>query len=102
MYYIYMLRCKDDSIYTGITTDLDRRMEEHFGAGEKSAKYTRSHVALKLEAAWQTENKALASKLEYWIKQLSKAQKEILIKDDTRMDSIMGDRIDVKKYSKKC
>ena len=54
MYYIYMLRCKDDSIYTGITTDLDRRMKEHFGAGEKSAKYTRSHVALKLEAAWQT------------------------------------------------
>ena len=102
MYYIYMLRCKDDSIYTGITTDLDRRMKEHFGAGEKSAKYTRSQVALKLEAAWQTENKALASKLEYWIKQLSKAQKEILIKDDTRMDSIMGDRIDVKKYSKKC
>lgn len=101
MYYIYMLRCKDDSIYTGITTDLDRRMKEHFGAGEKSAKYTRSHAALKLEAAWQTENKALASKLEYWIKQLSKAQKEILIKDDTRMDSIMGDRIDVKKYSKK-
>lgn len=101
MYYIYMLRCKDDSIYTGITTDLDRRMKEHFGAGEKSAKYTRSRVALKLEAAWQTENKALASKLEYWIKQLSKAQKEILIKDDTRMDSIMGDRIDVKKYSKK-
>lgn len=35
MYYIYMLRCKDDSIYTGITTDLDRRMKEHFGAGEK-------------------------------------------------------------------
>ena len=59
-------------------------------------------MALKLEAAWQTENKALASKLEYWIKQLSKAQKEILIKEDTRMDSIMGDRIDVKKYSKKC
>ena len=102
MYYIYMLRCKDDSIYTGITTDLDRRMKEHFGAGEKSSKYTSSHVALKLEVAWQTENKALASKLEYWIKQLSKAQKEILIKDDTRMDSIMGDRIDVKKYSKKC
>ena len=39
MYYIYMLRCKDDSIYTGITTDLDRRMKEHFGAGEKSAKF---------------------------------------------------------------
>ena len=30
MYYIYMLRCKDESIYTGITTDLQRRMQEHF------------------------------------------------------------------------
>lgn len=33
MYYVYMLRCKDNSIYTGITTDINRRMEEHFSKG---------------------------------------------------------------------
>ena len=40
MYYVYMLRCKDNSIYTGITTDINRRMEEHFSKGQKCAKYT--------------------------------------------------------------
>ena len=45
MYYTYMLRCTDDSIYTGITTDLKRRMDEHFTQGEKCAKYTKRHKA---------------------------------------------------------
>ncbi len=68
MYYVYMLRCKDNSIYTGITKDLTRRMKEHFEKTDKCAKYTRYHEASKLELAWQTETKALASKLEYHIK----------------------------------
>lgn len=80
MYYIYMLRCKDNSIYTGITTDVERRMKEHFEQNEKCAKYTRRHEAKKLEAVWQTENRALASKLEYAIKQLTKLKKEEIIK----------------------
>ena len=40
MYYTYMLRCKDNSIYTGITTNLERRMEEHLQKTDKCAKYT--------------------------------------------------------------
>ena len=40
-----MLRCEDNSIYTGITTDLDRSMKEHFGKDNKCAKYTRHHTA---------------------------------------------------------
>lgn len=80
MYYTYMLRCKDNSIYTGITTNLERRMKEHFEKSKKCAKYTLRHTAKKLECAWQTENRALASKLEYAIKQLSKPEKEELIK----------------------
>lgn len=82
MYYTYMLRCEDNSIYTGITNDLERRMEEHFSKSAKCAKYTMRHSAKKLETAWWTYDKVLASKLEYHIKKdLSKKQKEELIKN---------------------
>lgn len=79
MYYTYMLRCKDNSIYTGITTDIDRRMNEHFSKNEKCAKYTFNHIASKLEATWESKSRILASKLEFHIKTLSKKQKEELI-----------------------
>ncbi len=49
MYYVYMLRCEDNSIYTGITTDINRRMSEHFNKTEKCAKYTKTHLSQKLE-----------------------------------------------------
>ena len=99
MYYIYMLRCKDNTIYTGITVDIKRRMEEHFSKNEKCAKYTYTHNAKKLEAVWQTENKSLASKLEYAIKKLTKAKKEELIKNKNLEEIFLENKnIDVKNY----
>lgn len=99
MYYIYMLRCKDNTIYTGITVDIKRRMEEHFSKNEKCAKYTYTHNVKKLEAVWQTENKSLASKLEYAIKKLTKAKKEELIRNK-KIEDIFSDnkKIDITKY----
>lgn len=82
MYYIYMLRCKNNAVYTGITVDVRKRMKEHFNKTDKCAKYTRTHSAEKLEAVWQSENRSLASKLEFYIKRLSKKQKEKLISDN--------------------
>lgn len=79
MYYIYMIRCLDQSIYTGITTDLSRRMIEHHE--KRGAKYTMSHTMIALEAVWITHSRSLASKQEYAIKQLSRTKKEVLIKD---------------------
>lgn len=94
MYFTYMLRCEDNSIYTGITTDLKRRMEEHFSGGEKCAKYTIRHKPKKLEIAWQSENRVLASKLEFYIKKrLTKLEKEELIKDPDRLEKFLGDKI---------
>ena len=52
MYYTYMLRCENNSIYTGITTDIKRRMEEHFSKDPKCAKYTKSNKPTKLECVW--------------------------------------------------
>lgn len=90
MYYVYILRCSGNTLYTGITADIDRRMSEHFGQTEKCARYTKSHRAEKLEAYWETENRSLASKLEYRIKQLSKQQKLRLIEDDNFLSEIIG------------
>jgi predicted GIY-YIG superfamily endonuclease len=68
MYYVYILKCEGELLYTGITNDVSRRMDEHFGRSEKCAKFTRSHKAQSLEALWSCENRSLASKLEYRIK----------------------------------
>ncbi|MCL2354887.1 MAG: GIY-YIG nuclease family protein [Oscillospiraceae bacterium] len=98
MYYIYMLRCEDNSIYTGITIDLERRMKEHFNKDDKCAKYTLNRTARKLEIAWETEDRKLASKLEYYLKQLSKKDKEELIQNVSVMSNLLDDKIDCSKY----
>ena len=85
MYYVYMLRCEDNSIYTGITTNVERRMEEHFKKTGKGAKYTKSHTAKKLEITWEVETRKQASKIEYYIKTLTKKQKEELIEDKNKL-----------------
>lgn len=93
-----MLRCEDNSIYTGITTDLERRMQEHFSKDKKCAKYTLRHTAKKLESAWESENRILASKLEFRIKELSKEEKESLIKNNELLNEFLGSKIDSKVY----
>lgn len=98
MYYVYMLRCKDNSVYTGITTDIERRMMEHFKQTDKCAKYTLKHEAYKLERYWETENRVFASKLEYHIKKLAKVKKEELIEDFNKLESILGDKINCEVY----
>ena len=99
MYYTYMIRCKDNSIYTGITTNLEKRMQEHFTKDEKCAKYTKKHTAIKLERAWKSENRVFATKLEYWIKHLSKLQKENLIKNPKKLEEFLSDKIEIENYS---
>ena len=79
-YYVYMLRCEDNSIYTGITTDINRRFEEHLGKGGRGAKYTKNHKPIKIEKVFEACSRMEASKLEYKIKHLRKSEKEELIK----------------------
>ena len=96
MYYIYMIRCSDNSIYTGISNNLIRRIEEHMNKSKKCAKYTKNHNAIKLEISWITDNKINASKLEYQIKSLTKKQKEEII--ITNNLKILEEKIDIGKY----
>ncbi len=98
MYYIYMLRCEDNSIYTGITTDVKHRMQEHFSK-VNCAKYTYVHTAKKLEAVWQTETRVLASKLEYRIKKLTKAKKEELI-NKNNLEELLCEKLEVSQYER--
>ena len=68
MWYLYVLRCKDDSFYTGITTDLARRLKEH-RAG-RGSNYTRAHLPVSLIAAWEFPDRSSATRAEYKFKSL--------------------------------
>ncbi len=98
MYYTYMLRCADNSLYTGITNNIEKRMKEHFDKTKNCAKYTRTHTAQKLEAVWQSESRALACRLEFYIKQLPKNTKEILIKNNNL--SLLSEKVEINSYTR--
>ena len=80
-YYVYILKCADGTYYTGITTDPERRLAEHNRG--VAAKYTRPPSRRPVEMVyWEdAEERAAASRREYAIKQLSRAEKERLIKE---------------------
>lgn len=82
MYYIYILHCGDDSLYTGIARYLNRRMHQHVEQPTTSArytKYTRSRGVKSLAALWRTETRSDAARLEAKIKSLSRPEKLALI-----------------------
>ena len=80
MYYVYILRCSDNSLYTGITTDFKKRLETHMNKEKSAAKYTKSRDVVCAEALWTCADKSSALKLECYIKRLTKKKKEELIK----------------------
>ena len=86
MTYIYMVRCEDHSLYTGIARDLRRRMQEHYYRKKPCAKYTKSHRVCSLEMVWEARSWSDAAKLEYRVKQLGKSQKEMLIGHPERVN----------------
>lgn len=98
MYITYIIRCTDDSLYTGITNNLERRIKEHQQRGLKSAKYMRSHAFQKLECVFASNNRSQASKLEFLIKTLSKNEKEELISGSKKLEFYFEDKIDSKNY----
>lgn len=75
MYHIYILKCSDGSLYTGITTDIERRILEHNGSGKLGAVYTRNRRPVELVYSKEYEDRSTASKEEYRIKQLTREEK---------------------------
>ena len=89
-YYVYVLRCQDGSLYTGITTDVPRRLAEHLSGRPPGAKYTHAHPVEGLAATWTAPDRSTASSLERRIKQLTRAQKQALIKGDLEVDGLFS------------
>lgn len=77
-YFVYLLRCEDGSYYTGITTDVARRFQEHKERGPKAARYTRTHPVVEIAAAWEMPDRSTASKAEARIKRLTHDEKALL------------------------
>ena len=73
-YFVYMLECVNGSYYTGYTTDIKRRYQEHL-QGTAKCKYTRSFPPKRIAANWEVESISAALKLESHIKSLTKKQK---------------------------
>lgn len=76
---VYMLRCADNSLYTGITKEIARRLIEHNTDDKKGARYTRSRRPVQLVYEEQCEDRADASRREYALKRLTRQQKLLLL-----------------------
>ena len=76
-WYLYILRCKDNSLYTGITTDVEKRLETHRSG--KGAKYTRGRTPLELVYSEVCGDRSMAQKREAAVKKMTRQQKEKLI-----------------------
>lgn len=77
-WWVYIVECADNSFYTGITTDIQRRLNEH-NSDTKGARYTRMRRPVKLVFQQSFEDRSQSSKQEHSIKQLSRKQKAKLI-----------------------
>jgi len=77
-YFVYIVQCKDDTLYTGIAKDLQKRVDGH-NSSQKGAKYTKARRPVRLVYSEISEDRSSASKREYTIKKLSRLQKLELI-----------------------
>jgi putative endonuclease len=80
MWTVYVVRCRDGSLYTGITNDLERRLRAH--NGKKGGKYTRSHAPVKLVHAERKRTRGAALRRELAIKALKRAEKLALVQSE--------------------
>jgi putative endonuclease len=79
-WFVYVLRCADNSLYTGITLDVNKRLDEHNGIEKNGAKYTQARRPVELVYQEASDSRSAACKREYAIKKFDKSQKERLIK----------------------
>ena len=84
---VYLVRCKDESLYAGVALDVDRRLEEH-REGKRGAKYLRGRAPLELVLKRELGDRSLALKVELRIKKLSRKAKENMIENPWVIDEI--------------
>jgi putative endonuclease len=81
--YVYLLRCADDSLYCGWTTDLEKRLTAHNEG--RGARYTASRRPTSLARAWEMETHRDARRTEAWVKKLTRNQKVALVEGTVRL-----------------
>jgi putative endonuclease len=81
-WHVYLVRCRDGALYTGITTDVSRRFAQHQQNEGKGAKYLRGRGPLRLVFKTAIGHRGLALRIEGRIKRLPRRQKEKLIEQD--------------------
>lgn len=87
LWYLYVIRTKDDALYTGITTDVERRFQAHQSG--RGAKYLKGKMPLLLVYSVQLTHHSTALKAEYRLKKLSKKQKEHIVATAPDMLSLL-------------
>ncbi len=87
---IYLLRCVDGSVYTGITTDVSRRISEH-EQGKRGAKYLRGRGPFELVYQRAVGDRSIATRIEYRVKQLARIEKEDLQRLPSRIDELLNE-----------
>ena len=90
MWHLYIVRCRDASLYTGIATDVVRRFAEHAAQGKKCARYLRGKAPLELVFTVEVGSHAEAARLEVLVKRISKADKERLVKGQKALAVLVG------------
>ncbi|MBR8209989.1 GIY-YIG nuclease family protein [Burkholderia cenocepacia] len=86
-WFLYLIECADDSVYTGITTDVAARFDEH--ASGKGARYTRSRKPRAVLASFALPDRSSASRAEYWVKRLTPAKKRELAAGLRTLESVL-------------
>lgn len=91
-WYLYLVRCADGKLYTGISTDVLRRLEEHrSGCG---ARYLRGRGPLRLERDFAVASRSEATALELRVKRLSRRDKEKLIRGELQLSDLLSGKIE--------
>jgi len=82
IWYVYILRCSDHSLYTGITTDINRRLDEHNNDDRRASAYTRARRPVKLVFCEKYGSRSLATKREREIKTMTRREKEMIARQN--------------------
>jgi putative endonuclease len=88
-WYVYMVRCRDGSLYTGVATDVNRRLSEHRQALTRAARYVKGRGPLTLVLRHKAGSRSLALRVEHEIKKLTRPQKEALVEFQELVEALL-------------
>ncbi|MFK7888869.1 MAG: GIY-YIG nuclease family protein [Gammaproteobacteria bacterium] len=89
-WWLYLIACGDESVYTGIAMDVGRRLAEHRAGAPRGARYLRGRGPLRLLVAVPVGNRSEASSAEYWVKRCSAAEKRAFAQAPARLSEYIA------------